>query len=249
LKAYLINLDRSHDRLAHMQLEFGRARVDFERVKAVDGAELDAKVLEDFRRARTAATPQGWLPGEVGCFLSHFEAWRRIASSGGEWAAVFEDDLHVSPDLGRLLATTDWIPNDADIIRLEANRSMRLTAGRPIRAAPGRMLYRARSGTSGAAGYIISRDACLWLIETEPHLHTFLDIFLFKPKPSIVARRLRRYQVVPALCVQDGVLEGGEARLKSLIKARNTRGRGYRERSNPVLRLWPVQRIAVPFQP
>lgn len=232
-----------------MQLELGRAHVEFERITAVDGAALGERVLQEFRHARMAATPQGWLPGEVGCFLSHFEAWRRIASGRDAWAAVFEDDLRVSPELGRLFASTDWIPDDADVIRLEANRAMRLSGGRPIRAVPGRRLYRARSGTAGAAGYVISRKACLWLIETAPHLHTSLDIFLFKPKASSVARRLKRYQVVPALCVQDGVLEGREARLKSLIKTRNTRGRAYRATSNPVLRLWPVQRIAVPYRP
>ena len=249
LKAYLINLDRSQDRLAHMQLEFGRARVDFERITAVDGAKLNAKVLEDFRQARTAATPQGWLPGEVGCFLSHFEAWRLIVANGDAWSAIFEDDLRVSPDLGRLLASTDWIPGDADIVRLEANRSMRLTNGRLLRAVPDRRLYRVRSGTPGTAGYIISRRACRWLIDTPPRLHTSLDVFLFKPKTSSVAKRLRRYQVVPAPCVQQSVLEGGEGQLKSLIKNRNTRGRGYRKQSNPILRLWPIQRIAVPFKP
>ena len=76
------------------------------------------------------AQPEGWLPGEVGCFLSHFEIWRRIASGNEPWAAVFEDDLRVSTDLGRLLRSHDWIPSDADIVRLEANRSMRLSDGR-----------------------------------------------------------------------------------------------------------------------
>jgi glycosyl transferase family 25 len=249
LKAYLINLDRSEDRLAHMREELGRAGVEFERIAAVDGAALGADALEDFRNARSAANPSGWLPGEAGCFLSHFEAWRRIASTGDPWAAVFEDDLRVSPDLGRLLASDDWIPSGADVVRLEANRSMRLSGGRAITAVSGREVYLARSGTAGAAGYVIASSTCRSLLETPPHLHTVLDVFLFKPKASSVARRLRRYQVVPALCVQDSVLEGGETRLKSLIKTRSTRGRGYRARSNPVLRLWPVQRVAVPFQP
>jgi glycosyl transferase family 25 len=249
LKAYLINLDRSHDRLSHMQLELDRAGVAFERIAAVDGSTLNTEALDDFRRARQALNPAGWLPGEVGCFLSHFEAWRRIVSAADAWSTVFEDDLRVSPDLGRLLTSTDWIPDDADIIRLEANRSMRLTNGRVIRAIPGRRLYRVRSGTPGTAGYVISREACRRLVQTPPHLHTSLDVFLFKPRMSSVARQLRRYQVVPAMCVQNEVLEGGRSQLKSLIKTRQTRGRGYREQSNPLLRLWPVRRLAVPFQP
>ena len=249
LKAYLINLDRSVDRLAHMQGEFARARLAFERIAAVDGAALHAKELEEFRETRSAANPNEWLPGEVGCFLSHFEAWKRIAANSDHWGAVFEDDIRVSPDLGPLLASTNWIPAGADIARLEAYGSMRLSHGRAIAATPGRKLYRARSGTGGSAGYIVAREACLWLIETPPQLHTSLDVFLFKPRMSQVARKLRRYQIVPALCVQEEVLEGEDGSLKSLIKTRNTRGRGYRTQLNPILRLWPIMRHAVPFRP
>ena len=185
-----------------MESELARAGVRFERIAGVDGTALSARTLDGFRRARPATE---WLPGEIGCFLSHHEAWRRIASGEDDWAAVFEDDISVSPELGRLLAATDWIPGDADVIRLEANRAMRLSGGRAIPSVPRRRLFLARSGTSGAAGYLLSRRAAAELIEAPPALHTAADLFLFKPKLSPVAKTLRRYQVVPALCVQDGV--------------------------------------------
>ncbi len=226
----------------------GRAGVAFERVPAVDGAALDAETLEDFRRRRSGNS-DGWLPGEIGCFLSHFEVWRRIAAQEEPWGAVFEDDVHASPDLGPLLAASDWIPADADVVRLEANRSMRLAAGRAVRAAPGRRVYRALSGTAGAAAYILSRRAAAWIVEVDPEVQTAADVFLFKPKISSVARRLKRFQIVPAVCIQDELLERSNARLTSQIKTRSTRGRGYRESSNPILRLWPLQRHAVPFKP
>ena len=232
-----------------MRRELGAAGVEFERLAAVDGAALAPEVVEDFRKNRIVAKPDGWLPGEVGCFLSHLETWRRIAAQDQTWAAVFEDDIHASPALGPLLLAADWIPADADIVRLEANRSMRLTAGRAIDAASGRKVYRALSGTPGSAAYIISRNAAKRLTEVPPELHSIPDVFLFKPKISPVAKNLRRYQVVPALCIQDEVLERGSSEMKSLIKARNTRGRGYQERSNPFLRLWPILRHAVPFRP
>jgi glycosyl transferase family 25 len=245
LKAFVINLDRSGDRLAHMRAEFGGAGLHFERIAAVDGAALSAKTLEDFRQARPAAR---WLPGEIGCFLSHFEAWRRIALGEEAWAAVFEDDIRVSPELGLLFDATGWIPGDADVVRLEANRSMRLSGGRAIATVPGRRLYVARSGTAGAAGYILGRRAAARLIEAPTESHMAADLFLFKPRFSAMARALRRYQVVPALCVQESILAGSNDHLKSLIKHRNTRGRGYHARPHPFLRLWPIQRFAVPFQ-
>src|SRR5436853_557536 len=134
MKAYVINLDRSADRLAHMHDALGAIGLAFERIPAADGATLGADLVEDFRRNRIVAKPDGWLPGEVGCFLSHLDAWQRIAAGEDSWAAVFEDDIHLSPDLRPLLDSPDWIPPDADIVRVEGNRSMRLSSGRPIRS-------------------------------------------------------------------------------------------------------------------
>lgn len=249
LKAYLINLERAEDRLAHMRQEFARVGVGFERVPGVYGTTLADETVEDFRQNRIAAKPDGWLPGEVGCFLGHFAAWQRVAASENAWGAIFEDDVHLARDLAPLLASSDWIPPAANIVRLEGNRSMRLSGGRPIDVAPERRLYQAMSGTPGAAGYIVSKKTATWLVEGVPErLHSIPDVFLFKPKISPVAKKLRRYQVVPAVCIQDEVLERGKGRLKSQIKTRNTRGRGYRERSNPLLRLWPISRHAVPFR-
>ena len=248
LKAYVINLDRSTDRLAHVRRELGGAGVEFERITAVDGAALDARVIEDFCSRRTAAKPDDWLPGEIGCFLSHREVWQRIAKGPDVWAAVFEDDIHASPDLGALLSSADWLPQDADIVRLEGNRSMRLSAGRAIAVAPGRKVYRALSGTAGSAAYIISARSAERLVNAPPETRATLDVFLFKPKVSAVARTLRRYQVVPAVCIQEEILGRGAAVLTSEIKSRSTRGRGYREHLHPLLRLWPIQRYAVPYR-
>ena len=207
-----------------MTAEFERVGVRFERVQAVDGSALSAAAQEDFGTARTAAKPEGWLPGEIGCFLSHLSVWRQIAAGDEGWAAVFEDDVRLAGDI--------------------------LSGGRNVAAAPGRKIHRALSGTPGSAGYLIARHVAKQLVESSPETHSSVDVFLFKPRMSAVARALRRYQVVPALCIQDEVLRRGAcAQLKSEIRARSMRGRGYRERLNPLLRIWPIQRHAVPFQP
>ena len=197
MKVYVINLDRSADRLAHMREVLGRVGIAFERIPAADGAALGADLVDEFRRNRVAAKPDGWLTGEVGCFLSHFDAWQKIAARDDTWAAVFEDDIRVSSDLRPLLESPDWIPSDADIVRLEGNRSMRLTGARAIRSTPGRKVYRALSGTSGSAGYIVSKRTAAWLCDTPPALHAAVDVFLFKPRVSSVARSLRGIRWCP----------------------------------------------------
>ena len=41
LATYLINLDRSQDRLEYSKLEFERYGMDFTRIQAIDGLDLD----------------------------------------------------------------------------------------------------------------------------------------------------------------------------------------------------------------
>ncbi len=46
LKVFLINLDRSADRLVAMQEKLGRAGLSFQRVPAVDGATIEFPISE-----------------------------------------------------------------------------------------------------------------------------------------------------------------------------------------------------------
>ena len=69
LVTFLINLDRSPDRLAYSKLEFERYGVDYTRIEAVDGRQID---IADFPQA----TRNGWAyhtpltVNEVACYMS-----------------------------------------------------------------------------------------------------------------------------------------------------------------------------------
>ena len=54
LATYLINLDRSQDRLEYSKLEFERYGMDFTRIQAIDGLDLD---IADYPQA----TRNNWL--------------------------------------------------------------------------------------------------------------------------------------------------------------------------------------------
>ncbi len=250
MKAYVINLDRSPDRLAHMKGEFDRIGASLMRFPAIDAAQLSEAELADFARPRTGVAPGRWLTGEIGIFLSHFGIWQQIAAGEERAAAVFEDDVHLAKDLAALLSTDAWIPTDADIVRLEANRKMLLRHGRKIAVAPGRSIYRAASGTWGAAGYVLTRAAAVRLVRSAPELHCPVDIFLFKPGRSAVAASLRCYQVAPAVCIQSQLAAQRGAVFESLV---GTEGRTPRAGRmgwlSTAARLLPWKKTPVAFRP
>jgi len=216
MKAYLINLDRSPDRLAHMSAEFERLGVEFERFPGVDARLLDDAEKADFAKARSRWEAP-WLDGEIGIFLSHFGIWQMIAAGTERAAAVFEDDVLLSGDLAELLRVDDWIPQDADLVRLEANAKLRLSGKRRIPRLPARRLYEVHSGTWGAAGYVLTKDAARRLLAYPPETHCPADLFLFRPDSSEAARDLRCYQVVPAVCIQEQLISENGARFPSLV--------------------------------
>lgn len=94
-KIFVINLDRSPDRLAYMQAQAGRLGFQFERIRAVDGLALPASMRDEFLNA-DGKPICGMLPGEVGCYASHLLAYDAIIERGLAHAVVLEDD----PTLG-----------------------------------------------------------------------------------------------------------------------------------------------------
>lgn len=91
IKCYVINLDRSPDRLNAFKSAFSTAGVEFERISGVDGNSSDIRGLFDDQKCRQEMG-RSIQPGEVGCFLSHVKALEAFLNSGEEYAIVFEDD-------------------------------------------------------------------------------------------------------------------------------------------------------------
>lgn len=248
MKVYLINLDRSSDRMEHMRAECARVGIKPTRIAAVDGAQFPQGFLQDFacRRPRFS----NWKVGSAACFLSHVLVWKKIAAGGEEVAAIFEDDVHLAADTGAMLASGDWLPRNADLVRLESNSPMVLKGARRIAVCPDRFLYRAVSRAWGSAGYIVTKQAVRRLLDAPEDQHHALDVFLFDPAASPTAAGLKRYQVKPAICIQDELLHGRDSTLKSVIGNEfPSFERLQSKKTNWLKRRWPRHKEPVPFRP
>jgi glycosyl transferase family 25 len=89
---YIINLDRSSERLARIAKELKDAGLPFRRVPAIDGRDLDLSVREYDEDASRRHYLARLSPGEIACVLSHREVWRLIQDGEEEAAVVLEDD-------------------------------------------------------------------------------------------------------------------------------------------------------------
>jgi glycosyl transferase family 25 len=204
IDCYLINLDRDDERLRFMSQRLNQIGVKYDRCSAVDARAMSKTELSEFRKLRSH------LPwhhdGQIGCFLSHFEIWKRIAGGSAKFGAVLEDDEHLSASLKNVLSDDSWIPEDCDIVRLEASTNRLLMDKTAMALVAGRPVYRLRSTSWCTGAYIISRECAAQLISLPAKTHQVLDYFLFCHETSRIAAKLVIYQVSPALAIQDGFL-------------------------------------------
>ena len=115
-KVFVINLARSHERLAQISQQLADVNIPFERIEAVEGNRLSADEIEKVSPAHLVKQNyyRDLSKGEVGCSLSHKKAWQKSIDDDLDLAFVFEDDIHLEANFADTinmllsLPTTDW---------------------------------------------------------------------------------------------------------------------------------------------
>ena len=192
---FYVNLARSPERRVFMEAQAARLGVAMTRLEAVDGRAIPEAEYD--RRAPAAAGRERLGRGELACFLSHVEAWRRIAAAGAPFGAVFEDDVFLSEELAPLLADGSWIPEGTAVVKLTGNTHRFTLAEAPAAAAGARALHRILTPTIDCGGYVIAADHARRLCAALDICPLPVDRFLMDP-----ARGGVLLQLIPAAVVQ-----------------------------------------------
>jgi glycosyl transferase family 25 len=162
--AYIINLDRSPERLKFVKENVERLNIPFERISAVDGNLLSQEEIQQKVSNALKGFDRRNKVGIFGCYLSHVKTWEIFLKSDAEFAIIFEDDVNFNPKI--LKETIDeliinkklWDINTFDI---RGNgmplKIKRLSNGQKL------VVYLTRVVNAGA--YIINRKAAERLVQ------------------------------------------------------------------------------------
>jgi glycosyl transferase, family 25 len=132
LQTYLINLDRSPERLATMSGRLDTLGLSWQRVPAVDGRALPDGPLPEVDVAGYARRHGKALNrAEVGCYHSHLQALRTFLDGDAAFALILEDDAVPAADLPEVVAALIVRPQDWDVVKLSGFHS-----GTPLRSTP-----------------------------------------------------------------------------------------------------------------
>lgn len=133
---YLINLKENEQRLLNSQKQFLDLGLHHLTIEAVNGWDLSLKEIDKVydREKNKSLYKVPLVPSEIGCYLSHFEAWGRIANGDEQGGFIFEDDFKANKELVYALkALSEDSVNDWDMVKLfSLDQNPKILRGREI---------------------------------------------------------------------------------------------------------------------
>lgn len=174
---YVINLDRSPERLREISHQLEQLGLSFERIPAVNGklaSEAQKALLDE--KGYQSRHGKSSLPGELGCYLSHVKAIDNFLASGQSFAIILEDDAILEAGFVHGIEELLKHGNRWDMVKLSGVHS-----GTPVsilKLNQNHVLAVMFSKCTGSSAYIINRCAALayrqrLLPMTLPYDHEF----------------------------------------------------------------------------
>lgn len=114
-ETYCINLTRRQDKRTRMSTVFTKIGLKPIFFAAIDGTDMSIPSLK--KKGIVAHAKVN--PSEVGCYLSHYEIWKRISKKKVPLTLICEDDIFFKCTLQELHETAAKIPADADLFYLD----------------------------------------------------------------------------------------------------------------------------------
>jgi glycosyl transferase, family 25 len=156
---YVVSLPRAAERRALCTERMARLGLGFAFFDAVDGAALsEAQVRAAYDSAGNAREFKRPLSrGEIGCALSHYELWKRIAAGEAGGAVILEDDFEAAAELPAILGELCGTHPAGCMVKLFALKACRGAAVRTLPCGYRMVLPRRIPGQT--LGYTVDREA------------------------------------------------------------------------------------------
>lgn len=225
MKNIVISLKNNNEkRKNHIREQFYKQKIDFEFYDAITPECLEKLTDENHIKINQALMSKT----EASCFMSHYMIWKKVLDENLDAVAIFEDDIYLSPDAKHYLSSNFKFPYNADIIKLEHFYNEILVDKREIVLDDSRALCRLVADNLGTAGYIITKKGSQYLIDKYSEISEIgaIDTLIFKK--FLEDNHYYVYQIAPALCVQDFILNSNQHNFVSDIEVdRNSRIENY----------------------
>jgi glycosyl transferase family 25 len=157
LNFYVINLDRSTDRMKRFKKDCESFPLPLIRISAIEGRTLTLPVEEYDAFMFFWNVGRYASPGEIGCYFSHVKTLKTFLESGKEFALICEDDAIPSPECYEVIQQAITFSESWDFVRLCGGRAKTSYNYRALTSTHN--LCTSITGMIPAAAYIVNRHA------------------------------------------------------------------------------------------
>ena len=174
VKILVISLKRSLDRRKQVEKEMQKISLPWSFLDAVDGSALAATPVE--YKPRKVELLQGYAltPNEIGCYLSHKEAWKYCVQENVP-TLILEDDFVLSSNFEEVLKTILESERDWNFLRLQGLYEVPYET---LFEKSGVSFVRNKGDAVGATAYLLKPNIARHLIKYSADIYEPVDHFL-----------------------------------------------------------------------
>lgn len=153
---WVINLDRSPERLASISAQLDRLGLAWTRQRAVDARAFtpEQQALLDVPAYQRKHGKEP-VAGELGCYLSHVEVMHAFLASAKDFALILEDDVQLGAELPAVIEALEHQAARWDMVKLSAVHSG--TPQRYLQLTARTQLAVMLSRCTGSSAYLLNR--------------------------------------------------------------------------------------------
>lgn len=186
MKIFVINLDRSTERLKTISSRLLELGLEYERISAVDGKKMEDYTARFNLDKFLLESKHQLVPGEAGCAESHINVWTEVIRRNLPYALVLEDDVIISAEIREILNNScyfenfDYLKLDNPIDKIEEAlhcKGAEIYEKSIQKKTMGRFkLLELDPVPYGTGGYIISQKACRIFLKRAAKMYFPVDI-------------------------------------------------------------------------
>ena len=174
LQVLVISLERSIDRRAKVVHEMEKISLPWSFLNAIDGSALKIPPLEYKPLKVRWLLGHDLTPNEIGCYLSHKEAWRRCIEKNIP-TLVLEDDFVLAPNFQEVVAGLLTHNDVWSFVRLQGLYEVSFKG---LSEVAGSMLSKNLGDAVGATAYLIKPEIARHLVIAASEIYEPVDHFL-----------------------------------------------------------------------
>jgi glycosyl transferase family 25 len=159
------------------------------------------KPIEIWFAANSTKAKVGFLPGEIGCYLSHYKILQRIVRENIPRACILEDDAVLEPDFPNRLLSPDAELDRCPVLKFEKIFSKTPLTGFTLSRYRGRSIaFLFPKGRTGGAAYSVTTEGAGLMLRAMTPVRAHFDMHVFSYEDA----KFITHHVIPALVRQEG---------------------------------------------